>query len=74
MVVLQESPWYQQILREGERSLILKILNRRFGNLAPEIAAQVQALSIEQLEALGEDLLDFGQPEDLVTWLATNSG
>ena len=79
MVVLQESPWYQEILREGEqkallreRSLILKLLNRRVGNLAPEITAQLQILSIEQLEALGEALLDFSQPEDLVTWLARN--
>ena len=72
MVVLQESPWYQEILREGERSLILKQLNRRVGNLAPEITSQLQILSIEQLEALGEALLDFSQPEDLVTWLARN--
>jgi predicted transposase YdaD len=79
MVVLQESPWYQEILREGEqkgllreRSLILKQLIRRVGNLSPEITAQLQNLSIEQLEALGEALLDFSQPEDLVTWLATN--
>jgi predicted transposase YdaD len=72
MVVLQESPWYQQILREGERSLILKQLIRRVGNLSPEITAQLQILSIEQLEPLGEALLDFSQPEDLVTWLARN--
>jgi len=29
------------------------------------------AVSVEQLEALGEALLDFGQLADLVAWLAT---
>lgn len=85
MAVLRESPWYQQILQEGERlgeqrgrqegrqeesrSLILKQLTRRVGALSPEMTAQVQALSLEQLEALGEALLDFTQMEELANWL-----
>ncbi|MCY6490812.1 Rpn family recombination-promoting nuclease/putative transposase [Leptolyngbya sp. GGD] len=89
MAVLRESPWYQEILREGERlgeqrgkqegrqeegrSLILKLLNRRFDNLSPEITAQVQAFSIEQVEALGEALLDFTQIEELMAWLDHNA-
>jgi predicted transposase YdaD len=88
MAVLQESPWYQEILQEGERqgqqkgreegreeglrrerSLILKQLSRRVGILSPEIIAQVQILSTEQLESLGEALLDFTQPQELTDWL-----
>ena len=85
MAVLRESPWYQQILQEGERqgeqkgrqegrqeerrSLILKLLTRRVGALSPELTTQVQELSLNQLEALGEALLDFTQLENLLNWL-----
>jgi predicted transposase YdaD len=69
MTVLRESPWYQEIRQEGEQSLILRQLTRRIGEVAPEIRAQVQALSLAQLEALGEALLDFSEPADLDKWL-----
>jgi predicted transposase YdaD len=77
MAVLRESPWYQEILREGERQgeqlLILKLLVRRVGELSPDLAAQVKMLSVEQLEALGEALLDFTQLADFTTWLERHS-
>jgi predicted transposase YdaD len=85
MTVLRESPWYQEILAEGEqrgrtegeqrgrtegeRSLVLRQLNRRFGTLPANVEAQIQALDLEQLEALGETLLDFVQLSDLSHWL-----
>jgi predicted transposase YdaD len=81
MTVLRESPWYQEIRQEGrqegeqtgvlkgEQALILRQLTRRIGEVAPEIRAQVQALSLTQLEALGEALLDFSEPADLDKWL-----
>ncbi|WP_364301365.1 DUF4351 domain-containing protein [Moorena sp. SIO4A5] len=34
---------------------------------------QVQALSLPQLEALGEALLDFTKPEDLDEWMRSLS-
>ena len=78
--VMRDSVIYQDIVEQGiqqgiqrERSLILKLLNRRVGNLAPETTAQVQALPLEQLEALGEALLDFTQAEELVNWLENAS-
>jgi Domain of unknown function (DUF4351) len=58
---------YSQEMLEHERVLILKLLNRRVGALAPELTAQVQTLSAEQLEGLGKALLDFAQPEELAT-------
>jgi predicted transposase YdaD len=80
MAVLRESPWYQEILREGEqrrlqreRSLVLKLLARKVGALSPEMLTQVEALSIDQMEILGEALLDFTQPEDLTNWLERNA-
>jgi len=33
------------------------------------LAARIQGLAIEQLEALGEALLDFTESNDLVLWL-----
>jgi len=85
MTVLRESPWYQEIQQEGRQegeksgalkegqSLILRLLTRRIGEVAPEMRLQVQALSLAQLEALGEALLDFSEPADLDEWLRTHS-
>jgi predicted transposase YdaD len=84
MVVLRESPWYQEILSEGEvkgrqegrqeegTSLILRLLDRRLGGISEEVQARVQALSILQLEALGEALLDFTDMADLDGWMRSN--
>ena len=36
--------------------------------------ARIQALPLEQLEALAEALLDFGGPADLAVWLAEHAG
>lgn len=55
--------------QEGEQSLVLRQLNRRIGDVSPELRSQIQALSLDQLEALGEALLDFSEPTDLVNWL-----
>nr|WP_299413807.1 DUF4351 domain-containing protein [Acaryochloris sp. IP29b_bin.148] len=54
---------------KGERTLILRQLARRVGNPSPEIRLQIQSLSLEQLEALGEALFDFSESNDLVGWL-----
>jgi heme oxygenase len=53
----------------GERSLILRQLTRRVGVLSNPIQAQVEALSLEQIEALGEALLDFTDLADLEAWM-----
>ncbi len=52
----------------GEAKLILRLLARRFGAVSPELCGKVQALSLSQLESLGEALLDFSQPSDLQDW------
>jgi len=36
--------------------------------------AEIQALPLEQLEALAETLLDFSGPVDLAAWLAEHNG
>jgi predicted transposase/invertase (TIGR01784 family) len=56
--------------REAEAfSLILRQLNRRVGELPQDVRQQVEALPLEQLENLGEALLDFTSLADLQAWL-----
>ncbi|MEG4245033.1 DUF4351 domain-containing protein [Microcoleus sp. Pol10_D6] len=61
--------------REQEgRALILRLLNRRLlnrrvGTLPESITTRIADLSIEQIETLAEELLDFQSIEDLVVWL-----
>jgi predicted transposase YdaD len=80
---LRQTKVFQEALQEGEekgrqeglmqeRSLIFRQLARRIGNVSPELRSQVEALSLAQIEALGEALLDFEELSDLVDWLETN--
>ncbi|WP_017652720.1 DUF4351 domain-containing protein [Fortiea contorta] len=61
----------QEGRQEGERSLILRLLNRRVGELPPQVRERIEILSLEQLENLGEALLDFQAITDLEAWLST---
>jgi Domain of unknown function (DUF4351) len=63
--------WEQRTRQDGERSLILRQLTRRVGSLSTDLRSRVESLSLEQLESLGEALLDFGAIADLETWLRT---
>ena len=49
----------QQGFVQGARSLILRQLNRRVGELSIALQSQIDRLSVPQLEDLGEALLDF---------------
>lgn len=55
---------------EAERSLIFRQLARRVGEVPESLQSRIEALPIEQLESLGEALLDFSSLEDLEIWLA----
>lgn len=74
---MKESVMYQEFLAEakaeaesGERQLVLRLLNRKIGNLTPQLLDRVSSLSIDRIESLGEALLDFNALADLETWLA----
>ncbi|MBD2594449.1 DUF4351 domain-containing protein [Nostoc spongiaeforme FACHB-130] len=60
----------QQGVQQGEQQLILRLLNRRLGEIDISLIEQIQGLSIEQLESLGEALLDFAIVADLEAWLS----
>jgi len=59
--------WEQRTKQEGQISLLLRQITRRVGKVPLQIRSQIAALSIEQLESLGEALLDFQAIADLST-------
>jgi predicted transposase/invertase (TIGR01784 family) len=79
--IMRESVIYQDIRESGKAqgreegrreeavSLILRLLNRRLGEISSTLGQQIQELSLEQLETLGEALLDFTSLTDLTAWL-----
>jgi hypothetical protein len=54
---------------KGEQQLILRQLNRRFGEIESSLIDTIRTLTIDQLELLGEALLDFSTVADLEQWL-----
>ena len=63
----------QQIGRqEGEVDIVLRLLNRRCGQLPIAQQAQIKSLPINKIESLAEALLDFKGMEDLEIWLREN--
>lgn len=83
-ITLQQTRVYQEIkqegIQEGEQrgrkaegqSLILRLLARRVGELPQELRQRIEALPLEQLENLGEALLDFTSMADLDAWFNQN--
>ena len=78
---MKESVIYQDIIQEGRQegrqegskqeatAFALRLLKRRLGNVTPQLETQVQSLSVEQLEALGEALLDLSSEAEIKAWL-----
>jgi hypothetical protein len=57
---------------EEGRSLIIRLLTRKLGQLNPETIDQIDRLGLDAIESLGDALLDFGSVEDLRLWLSDN--
>ena len=55
-------------------AVALRQLSRRCGPLSEAATARIQALPLEQLEALADALLDFSGPADLAAWLVEHNG
>jgi predicted transposase/invertase (TIGR01784 family) len=81
-ITLEETRFYKEVKAEGEqigekrgrlegeRGLVLRLLTRRLQQQLPEmVVTQVQQLSLEQVEALGEALFEFQSLTDLEAWL-----
>jgi hypothetical protein len=56
---------------EREKTLILRQLKRKLGEINPLLETQIMELSIDDVEVLGEALFDFSTVEDLINWLNT---
>jgi predicted transposase YdaD len=83
--IMRESVIYQDILEEGEikgeikgrvegrieeaKGLVIRQLTRKLGNISPSLLAKIEALPLERVESLGEDLLDFTAIADLEQWM-----
>ncbi|QFS49703.1 DUF4351 domain-containing protein [Nostoc sphaeroides] len=64
----------QEGKQEGQQDLIIRLLNRRFGEIDAALIERIRELSIEQLEGLVEALLDFSVVADLEAWLNQQAG
>ena len=83
---LRDTRFGQELMAEGEArgeargraaeaaATAIRLLNRRCGPLSTATTARIQALPLQQLEALTDALLDFSGPADLVSWLAQHPG
>jgi predicted transposase/invertase (TIGR01784 family) len=75
-ITFQETRLYRDIKDEGREegrqamvSTISRLLTKRFGELPQEVREQVSGLPLDQLEELGEALLDFASVKELQAWL-----
>ena len=74
---IKQTRVYQEAKQEGRQegkkdaatNLLLRILSKRFGKLEDSYTQNIKSLNIEQLERLGETLLDFTDINDLEIWL-----
>lgn len=75
-IELKQTQFYQDVfsegLQEGEITIILKLLKRKFGPLNEKIRLAIQTLNDKQLEALSDNLLDFSSKNELDNWLKQN--
>jgi hypothetical protein len=64
--------WMRQGIEQGIEGLVMRQLRRKFGVIDNGLEDRIRALKVDQLEALGEALLEFRAVDDLERWLATN--
>jgi predicted transposase YdaD len=78
--IMKESVIYQEIFEAGEqraeqraltreKAWIFRLITKKLGEIPPDLRSTVELLSIDQLEVLGEALLDFTNLQDLQNWL-----
>lgn len=56
-------------LKQGQIALVMRQLKKRFGEISATTNSKIEDLSLENLEQLGDDLLDFNSMENLENWL-----
>lgn len=70
---IKQTRVYQEAKQEGKQNgemiLLIRQLSKKFGKLKDIYIENINSLNIEQLEKLGEALLDFTDINDLESWL-----
>jgi len=73
---LKQTRYYQDAKQEGRQegqaTLILRQLSRKFGGLSEELRSNIFQISPAQLENLAEAVLDFASVAELDRWLQEN--
>jgi flagellar biosynthesis/type III secretory pathway protein FliH len=59
----------QQGMQQGEATLVIRLLNRKLGELPRAVVESIRVLSQPRLEELGDALLEFTRREELEQWL-----
>ncbi|MEG4803787.1 Rpn family recombination-promoting nuclease/putative transposase [Microcoleus sp. ARI1-B5] len=62
-----------QVTKTAQLSLILRQLVRRLGTIEPETENSIRQLGLQELEELGDAVLDFNSLSDLTEWLRANA-
>ncbi len=80
-VELKQTRFYQDVFAEGRTegraegqqqeaaAPVLRLLRRRLGAVSGEMEKRIRALPVADLEALGEAVLDWHAPAELIAWL-----
>ena len=86
MAILRESPWYQEILTEGEKigihegiqqgvqqgeksgakRQLVRVLQRRFGEIPQDVQIKFEEKSVEQLENLMDAAITVASLEEFI--------
>ena len=74
---IKQTKVYQEARNEGRQegrqeegsSILMRLLSKRFGKIGDRRLQIINQLSLEQLEDLGESLLDFKKISELDNWL-----
>ncbi|KAF3884871.1 MULTISPECIES: DUF4351 domain-containing protein [Scytonema] len=76
-ITLQETRVYREIKEEGREegreeatvNLVVRLLNKRFGEISEELRQRISNLPLPVVENLSEALLEFTSVADLQAWL-----
>lgn len=80
-VKLKQTRFYQEVFAEGRieghtegqqqeaAALVLRQLRRRLGAVPADTENRIRTLPVVELEALGEALLDWHTPAELMAWI-----
>ncbi len=59
MILLTNQDLILHLEFQTDADEVIRQLTRKLGNVSPNLLAKIEALPLERVESLGEDLLDF---------------